>query len=175
MKLSVRPEKEKDDECENEPDDDFCPFSQQPSQPANHGLEENSFNEDEDVSTSDYQSDHRSSRRHTSLEEKQIDLEMLKQKIQNLELRHAMKRARTCSGPEELSISTRSRSIKRPKKDEIYHSTNYANFPSFCHQIKSGSKGWSPNERYKEAKRLLAIGEFDSWNRYQMEKNASED
>ena len=86
-----------------------------------------------------------------------------------------MKRARTSSGHEEPSISMRSRSIKRPKKDEIYHSTDYANFRSFCHQIESGSEGWSPNERYKEAKRLLAIGEVDSWNHYRIEKNASED
>ncbi len=108
MKLSVRPEKEKDDEYENEPDDDFSPFSQQPSQPAHHGLEENLFNKDEDASTSDYQSEHKSSRRHTSLEEKRIDLEMLKEKNRNLELRHAMKRACTFSCPEEPSISTRS-------------------------------------------------------------------
>ncbi len=56
MKLSVWPEKEKDDEYENDLDDDFRPFSQQPSQPAHHGLEENPFNEDEDARTSDYQS-----------------------------------------------------------------------------------------------------------------------
>ena len=100
---------------------------------------------------------------------------MLKEKNRNLELWHAMKRTRTSSGHEEPSISMRSRSIKRPKKDEIYHSTDFANFRSFCHQIESGSKGWSPNERYKEAKRLLAIEEVDSWNHYRIEKNASED
>ncbi len=170
MKLSVRPEKEKDDKYENEPYDDFRPFSQQSSQPTHHGLEENPFNEDEDASTSDYPSDHRSSRRHKALEEKRIDLEMLKQKNRNLELRHTMKRVRTSSGPEKPSISTRSRLIKRPQKDEIYHSTDYSNFRSFCHQIKIISEGWSPNERYKEAKRLLAIEEVDSWNHYQMEK-----
>ena len=65
--------------------------------------------------------------------------------------------------------------IKQPKKDEIYHSTDYANFRSFCYQIESSSEGWTPNERYKEAQRLLAIEEVDSWNHYQMEKNASED
>ncbi len=116
MKLSVRPEKEKDDEYENEADDDFRLSSQQPSQPAQHGLQENFFDQDEDAFTSDYQSHHKSSRRHTSLEEKRIDLEMLKEKNRNLELRHSMKRACTFSGPEESSISTRSRSIKRPKK-----------------------------------------------------------
>ena len=162
MKLSVQPERETDDEYENEADDDFRPSSQQPSQPAHHGLDENPFDEDEDAFISDYQSDSKPSRRHTSLEEKRIDLEMLKEKNRNLELRHAMKRARTFSGPEESSIPTRSRSIKRPKKEEIYHSTDYANFRSFCHQIESGSEGWTPNERYKEAKRLLAIEEVDS-------------
>ncbi len=69
----------------------------------------------------------------------------------------------------------RSQSIKQPKKDEIYQSTDYANFRSFCHQIESGSEGWSPNERYKEVKRLLAIEGVGSWNHYRMEKNASED
>ncbi len=73
-----------------------------------------------------------------------------------------MKRARSFSGPEESSISTRSRSIKQPQKDEIYHSTDYANFYSFCHQIKSGFEGWTPNERYKEVNRLLAIEEVNS-------------
>ncbi len=86
-----------------------------------------------------------------------------------------MKRVRTFSGPEESSIPTRSRSIKRPKKNKIYHSKDYANFRSFFHQIESGSEGWTPNERYKEAKRLLAIEEVDSWNHYRMEKNTSED
>ena len=54
MKLSVRLEKEKNDEYENELDDDFRLFSQQPSQPSHHGLDGNSFNEDKDASTSDY-------------------------------------------------------------------------------------------------------------------------
>ncbi len=175
MKLSVRPENEKNDEYENEADDDFRPSSQQPSQPAQHGLQENFFDQDQDASTSNYQSDHKSSRRHISLEKKRIVLIMLKEKNRNLELRHAMKRARTFSGPEESSISTWSRSIKRPKKDKIYYSEDYANFCSFCHQIKSGSEDWSPNKRYKEAKRLLAIKEVDSWNHYRMEKNASKD
>ncbi len=151
------------------------PSSQQPFQPAHHGLEKNPFDEDEDTFISNYQSDPKPSRRHTFLEEKRIDLEMLKEKNRNPELRHAMKRTRTSSGPEEPSISTRPRSIKRPKKDEIHHSTDYANFRSFYHQIESGSEGWSPNERYKEAKQLIAIEEVDSWNHYRMEKNASED
>ena len=166
MKLSVQPERETDDEYENEVDDDFRPSSQQPSQPAHHGLEENSFDLDEDTSTSDYKSDHKSLRRHTSLEEKRIALEMLKEKNRNLELRHALKRARNFSGPEESFISTRSRSIKQPKKVKIYHSTDYSNFRSFCHQIESGSEDWSPNKRYKKAKRLLAIEEVDFWNHY---------
>ncbi len=109
------------------------------------------------------------------MEEKRINLEMLKEKNRNLELQHAMKRARTFSGPEESSIPMLSRSIMRHKKEEIYHSTDYANFCSFCHQIESGSEGWTRNERYKEAKRLRAIEEVDSWNHYRMEKNASED
>ncbi len=54
MKLSVQPEKESNDEYENEADDDFCPSSQQPFQPANHGLKENLFDEDKDVSTSNH-------------------------------------------------------------------------------------------------------------------------
>ncbi len=57
MKLSVDPGKETDDEYKNEGDDDFCPSSQQPSQPAHHGLEGNSLDEDEDAFISDYQSD----------------------------------------------------------------------------------------------------------------------
>ncbi len=162
IKLSLPPEQKTDDEYENKADDDFRPSPQQPFQPAHYGLEENSFDEDEDAFISDYQSDPKPSRHHTFLEEKQIDLKMLKEKNRNLELRHAMKRARTSSGPEESSISTRSQSIKRPKKEETYHSKEYANFRSFCHQIESGSEGWTPNERYKEAKRFFAIGGVDS-------------
>ncbi len=175
MKPSVQPKKETYDEYENEADDDFGPPSQQPFQPASHGLEENPFHKGEDAFISDYQSDSKSSRRHTSLEEKRIDLEKLKEKNRNLELWHAMKRTRTFSGPKESSIPMRSRSIKRPKEEEIYHSKDYANFRSFCHQIESDSEGWIPNEKYKEAKRLLAIEEVDLWNHYRMEKNASED
>ncbi len=100
---------------------------------------------------------------------------MLKEKNRNLELRYAMKRARTFSVPEKSSIPIRSRSIKRLKKEKIYHSTDYSNFRSFCHKIQSGSEGWIPNKRYKEAKRLLAIEEVDSWNHYRMKKNAFED
>ncbi len=175
MKLSVQPEKETDNEYENEADDDFRPSSQQPSQPSHHGLEENPFDEDENAFISNYQSDSKPSRRHTSLEEKRIDQEMLKENNRNLELRHEMQRARTFSGHEESSTSTRFRSIMRPKKEEIYHSTDYANFRCFCLQIESGSKGWSPNERYKKVKRLLAIEEVDLWNHYRIEKNAFED
>ncbi len=86
-----------------------------------------------------------------------------------------MKLARTFSGPEESFIPTQSWSIKRPKKKEIYHSTYYSNFRSFCHHIEIGSDGWIPNKKYNKAKRLLAIEEVDSWNYYRMEKNASED
>ncbi len=39
----------------------------------------------------------------------------------------------------------------------------------------TGSESWTPNEKYKEAKRLFAIEEVDSWNYYQMEKNVFED
>ncbi len=175
MKPSVQTERETDDEYENEADDDFRPSCQQSFRPAHHGLEKNPFDEDKDAFIGDYQSDPKPSRRHTSLEEKRIDLEMLKEKNLNLELRYAMKRTCTVSGPEESSIPMRSQSIKRPKKEEIYHSTDYANFRSFCHQIESGSEGWTPNERFKKAKRLLAIEKVDSWNHYRMEKNASED
>ncbi len=141
MKPSVQPEREIEEEYENGADDDFRSSSQQPFQPAHHSLEENSFDEYEDAFISDYQSDPKPSRRHTSLEEKRIDLEMLKEKNRNLELWHGMKHSRTFSGPEESSILMQSRSIKRPIKEEIYHSTDYANFRSFCHQIESGSEG----------------------------------
>ena len=100
---------------------------------------------------------------------------MLKEKNRNLELRHIMKSVRIFSGPEKSSISTQSRSIKRPKKAEIHHSTDYANFLYFCHQIKSGSECWTPNKKDKEAKQLFAIEQVDFWNHYYMEKNASED
>ncbi len=86
---------------------------------------------------------------------------MLKEKNRNLELRQAMKSVRTFFGPEESSIPTRSRCIKRPKKEEIYHSTDYANSRFFCHQIEGGSEGWTPN-KYKEAELLLATEEVDS-------------
>ncbi len=66
-------------------------------------------------------------------------------------------------------------SIKQPKKEEIYHSTDYSNFRSFCHQFESSSEGLTPNERYKRTKQLLAIEEVDSWNYYRMEMNVSED
>ncbi len=108
MKPPVQPERKTDDEYENEADDDFRPSSQQHFQPAHYGLEENLFDEDEDAFISNYKSDPKPSRRHTSLEEKRIDLEMLKEKNRNLELRHGMKRAGTFSGPEESSISMRS-------------------------------------------------------------------
>ena len=98
MKLSVKHKRETDDKYENETDDDFRTSPQQPSQPAHHGLEENLSDEDEDTSISDYQSDSKPSKRHTSLKEKQIDLEVLKEKNRNLELWHAIKRARTFSG-----------------------------------------------------------------------------
>ncbi len=163
MKLSAQPKRETDNEYENKADGDFRPFSQQPSQPAHHGLEETLFAKDEDTFISNYQSDPKLSRHHTSLEEKQIDLEMLKEKNRNIELRYVMKRVRTYSGLEESSIPMRSQSIKRSKKEEIYHSTDYANFRFFCHQIESDSEGKTPNKRCKEAKRLLAIEEVDSW------------
>ncbi len=175
MKPSVKPKRETDNEYESKADDDFRPSSQQSFKPAHHGLEKNPFDEDEDAFISDYQSHPKLSRRHTSLEEKRIDLEMLKEKNRNLELRHAMKHTRTFFNPEESSIPIRSRSIKRLKKKETYYSTDYTKFRFFCHQIESGSEGWTPNERYKEAKRLLAIEEVDSWNHYRMEKNTSED
>ena len=68
-------------------------------------------------------------------------MEMLKEKNRNLELWHPMKHTRTFSGPKESPIPMRSRSIKRPKKEEIYHITDYTNYRSFCHQIESGSEG----------------------------------
>ncbi len=104
MKLSIQLKRETDNEYENEADDDFCPFSQQPSQPPHHGLEENPFDEGKDVFVSDYQSDPKLPRHETFLEEKQIDLEKLKEKNRNLELWHAMKNARIFSDPEESSI-----------------------------------------------------------------------
>ncbi len=175
MKLSAQPEKETDDEYENEADDDFCTSPQQPFQAENHSLEESPLDEDEDSSVSDCQSDLKPSRRHTTLEEKQIFLDMLKEKNRNLELRHAMKRTCTFSGPEKSFITMRSRWIKLSKKEEINYSTDYAHFRSFCYQIENSSIGWTPNKRYKEAKRLLAIEEVDSWNHYRMKKNVSED
>ncbi len=108
MKRSVQSERKTDNEYENKADDDFRPSSQKLSQPAYPGLEENPFDEDEDAFISNYQSDSKPSKRHTSLEEKRIDLEMLKEKNRNLELRHAMKSARIFSGPKESFIPTRS-------------------------------------------------------------------
>ncbi len=141
MKLSVKPKRKTDNEYENEANDDFCLSPQQPFQPAHHGLKKNPFNKDKNSFISNYQSDPKPSRGHTSLEEKRIDLEMRKEKNRNLELRHTMKGARTLSGLEESSIPMRSRLIMRLKKEEIYYSTDYANFCSFCHQIESGSEG----------------------------------
>ncbi len=108
MKLSVQPEKETDDEYKNEANDDFRPSSQQPFQRAHHGLKENLFNKDKDVFINDYQSDPKPSRRHTSLKEKRIDLEMIKEKNRNLELQHSMKRTCTLSVLEESAIPMRS-------------------------------------------------------------------
>ncbi len=116
MKLSVQPKRKTDNEYWNEAYDDFRSSPQQPCQPAYHGLEENSFNEDKNTSINNYQSDPKPSKRHKSLEEKRIDLKILKEKKQNLELQHAMKRPYSFSGLEELSIPTRLQSIKRPKK-----------------------------------------------------------
>ncbi len=53
MKPSVQPERETDDEYENEADDDYPSSSQQHSQPAHHGLEENPFDGDENAFISD--------------------------------------------------------------------------------------------------------------------------
>ncbi len=108
MKLSVKPKRETDDEYENGVDTDFCPSPQQSFQPVHHSLEENPLDKDEDAYISDYQSNTKPSRLHAFLEQNQIDLEMLKEKNQNLKLRHAMKYARIFSGPEESSIPTRS-------------------------------------------------------------------
>ena len=113
IKHSVKHEREKNNKYKNEADDDFRPFSQQLFQPAHHGLEENLFDKNEDVFISNYQSDPKPSRRHTFLEKKRIDLEMIKEKIRNLQHWHPMKRTRTLSDPEESSIFTWSRSIKR--------------------------------------------------------------
>ncbi len=55
MKLSVQPERETNHGYENEADDDFRPSSQQPSQPAHHGLDENPFDEDENAFINNYQ------------------------------------------------------------------------------------------------------------------------
>ena len=67
MKIFVQPKKQTNNEYENEAEDDFCPFPQQPFQPTHHSLEENSFDEGEDAFISDYHSDPKPSRRHTSL------------------------------------------------------------------------------------------------------------
>ena len=166
MELSAQPKKKTDNEYKNEVDYDFRPSSQQLFQLAHNSLEENPFDDDKDAFICDYQSDPKPSRRHTSMEEKRIDLEMLKEKNQNLELWHAIKRACTFSGPKESSITMRSQSIKRPKKEEIYHNTDYANLHSFCHQIESGFEGCTQNKKNKEAKRLLAIEKVDYWNYY---------
>ncbi len=106
IKLSVQPERKTDDELKNEADDDSLPSSQQPFQPKYHSLEENPFDEDKDDFISDYQSDPKPARRHTSFEETRIDLELLKEKKRNLELRHPMKHALSFSGPEKSSIPT---------------------------------------------------------------------
>ncbi len=68
MKSSVQTEKETDNEYENEADDDFRLSSQQLFQPAYYVLKENLFDDDEDAFISNYQSDSKASRRHTSLE-----------------------------------------------------------------------------------------------------------
>ena len=97
-----------------------------------------SLDDDRDASVSDHYRSHPDpSRQHISWEEKRIDLEMLKEKNWNLELKQAIKRARTLSVPDEPSTSKRQRWIKRPKKDEIYHSTDYANFRSFCDYVEN--------------------------------------
>ena len=80
----TQPDGKTDDEYKNETDDDFCPSFQQSSQSAHHGLEENPLNEDKDASISDYQSEPKPSTRYTSLEKKQIDPKMLKEKNRNL-------------------------------------------------------------------------------------------
>ena len=112
MKLSVQPERETDNEYENDADDEFCPSSQQLFQPAHHDLDEYPFDENEDAFISIYQSDPKPSRRHTFFKQKRIHLEMLKEKNQNLELQHTMKRALIFSDPEESSIPMRHQSIK---------------------------------------------------------------
>ncbi len=73
MKISVPPKKEMDNEYENEVHNVFRPSPQQPSKPVNHGLEENPFYEDGDASKSDYQSDHKLSRRSKSLKKNRLN------------------------------------------------------------------------------------------------------
>lgn len=87
---------------------------------------------------------------------------MLKGKNQNLEFCQVIKRARTFYGPEESFSSKRSRSIKQPKKDKIYHITDHINFSSFCHLIKSASEKWSSNKKYNKTQRLLDIDKIDA-------------
>ncbi len=70
MKLSVQTGREIDNEYEKEADDDFRPLSQQPSQPAHHGLEENPLGKYKDASISNYQLDPKHARSNTSLEVK---------------------------------------------------------------------------------------------------------
>ncbi len=65
---------------------------------------------------------------------------MLKVRNKNLELCHAMKYARIFSGPEKFSSTKLLQSIKRPKKNKIYHSIDYTNFYPFGHQIESASE-----------------------------------
>ncbi len=75
MKLSVQLERETDNEYENKADDDFYASPQQFFQTANHSLEQNLLDEDKDAFISNYLSDFKLSKHHTSLEEKRIDLE----------------------------------------------------------------------------------------------------
>ena len=128
-----------------------------------HGLEKTALNMNKKASLSD-QSDYLSSRQPTSLEEKQLDLKTLKEKNRNLELCHVMKRASIFFGPEESPLTKWSRSIKRPKKDKIHYSKDYANFHSFCDQIGFSFKRLFFNKRCNKAQRLLSIKEVDNWN-----------
>lgn len=87
---------------------------------------------------------------------------MLKEKIQNVELCHAIKCAHGFFRPEEAWFTKQSQSIKEPKKDEIHYSTDCANFCSFYYWIKSASEEKFSYERYNIARRLPGIKKVEA-------------
>ena len=66
----------------------------------------------------------------------------------------------------ETHDTKRRRTVKRPTKEEIYFSTDYANYRRFCHTVEASTAGWGAIEKFDEAYRFLDFTVADRWAPY---------